>query len=353
MNALELRVGAAAAARLDREGWHPDLLAGLLGASGGPKWLILGQLDRALHRYLMAQRTQPLAAVGSSIGAWRHAFLAQADPVAAIDRFEEVYLRQEYGSGKPDVADVTRISEAMLTHALGEAGAAAVVNHPWMRSYIVTARGRGLNASVSGPGLALGLGIAALGNGVTRATLQASFQRVVFTHPLSQPINDLLTGFRTRYVPLTEAVVPKALMASGAIPYLFEGGKDLPGGPPGAYWDGGIIDYHFSIDGLCGEGIWLFPHFDNRVTRGWFDKFLPWRAGRQVTATQLIMVCPSQEFLASLPLGKIPDRRDFGRMSEPDRLGYWRTCVAESQRLADEFAALVTGNNPLRGAVLV
>jgi hypothetical protein len=32
---------------------------------------------------------------------------------------------------------------------------------------------------------------------------------------------------------------------------------------------------------------------------------------------------------------------------------YWQHCVAESQRLADEFAALVTGHNPLAGAVIL
>ena len=35
MKALELRVGKTAAKRLETEGWHADLVDGLIGASGG------------------------------------------------------------------------------------------------------------------------------------------------------------------------------------------------------------------------------------------------------------------------------------------------------------------------------
>mgnify|MGYP000007987400 CR=1 FL=1 len=82
MKALELRVGAKAAQRLGKEGWHADLIDGLIGASGGPKWLILGRLDRVLISELLSERSRPLDAVGSSIGSWRHAAMAQPDPLA-------------------------------------------------------------------------------------------------------------------------------------------------------------------------------------------------------------------------------------------------------------------------------
>ena len=81
MQALELRVGKGAAKRLAEEGWHADLVDGLIGASGGPKWLILGQLDRVLISELLSGRSRPLDAVGSSIGSWRHAAMAQPDPL--------------------------------------------------------------------------------------------------------------------------------------------------------------------------------------------------------------------------------------------------------------------------------
>jgi hypothetical protein len=195
------------------------------------------------------------------------------------------------------------------------------------------------------------MGIAALGNAVSRRTLPASFQRVVFAPEQASPLRPLLDGFDTQYVGLSEANVFHALMASGAIPYVFEGVYEIEGAGKGAFWDGGIIDYHFDLQRLPRDEVWLYPHFSNRTTVGWFDKFLPWRADQQVSVDQLIMICPTDEFIASLPFGKIPDRRDFGNIPESVREPYWQTCVDESQRLADEFSELIHGSNPLAGAI--
>ena len=351
MKALEIRVGKTAAKRLESEGWHADLIDGLIGASGGPKWLILGRMDRVLIADLLAGRSRPLDAVGSSIGSWRHAAMAQPDAVEAYDRFEKAYLAQSYRSAKPSVPEITQVALWLMNSLLGEQGGHSVATHPWLRSHIVTARGKGLNAQRPGKRLIAGMGIAALGNAVSRRTLPASFQRVVFAPEQASPLRPLLDGFDTQYVGLSEANVFHALMASGAIPYVFEGVYEIEGAGQGAFWDGGIIDYHFDLQRLPRDEVWLYPHFSNRTTVGWFDKFLPWRANQQVSADQLIMICPTDEFLASLPFGKIPDRRDFGKIPESVREPYWQTCVDESQRLADEFSELIHGSNPLAGAI--
>ena len=351
MKALELRVGKTAAKRLESEGWHADLIDGLIGASGGPKGLILGRMDRVLIADLLAGRSRPLDAVGSSIGSWRHAAMAQPDPVEAYDRFEKAYLAQSYRSAKPSVPEITQVALWLMNSLLGEQGGHSVATHPWLRSHIVTARGKGLNAQRPGKRLIAGMGIAALGNAVSRRTLPASFQRVVFAPEQASPLRPLLDGFDTQYVGLSEANVFHALMASGAIPYVFEGVYEIEGAGQGAFWDGGIIDYHFDLQRLPRDEVWLYPHFSNRTTVGWFDKFLPWRADQQVSVDQLIMICPTDEFIASLPFGKIPDRRDFGNIPESVREPYWQTCVDESQRLADEFSELIHGSNPLAGAI--
>ena len=351
MKALEIRVGKTAAKRLESEGWHADLIDGLIGASGGPKWLILGRMDRVLIADLLAGRSRPLDAVGSSIGSWRHAAMAQPDAVEAYDRFEKAYLAQSYRSAKPSVPEITQVALWLMNSLLGEQGGYSVATHPWLRSHIVTARGKGLNAQRPGKRLIAGMGIAALGNAVSRRTLPASFQRVVFAPEQASPLRPLLDGFDTQYVGLSEANVFHALMASGAIPYVFEGVYEIEGAGKGAFWDGGIIDYHFDLQRLPRDEVWLYPHFSNRTTVGWFDKFLPWRADQQVSVDQLIMICPTDEFIASLPFGKIPDRRDFGNIPESVREPYWQTCVDESQRLADEFSELIHGSNPLAGAI--
>jgi hypothetical protein len=234
---------------------------------------------------------------------------------------------------------------------LGDEGERHVAEHSWLRSHIVTARGRGLNGRQPGKRLIAGMGMAALGNAISRATLPASFQRVVFASSSAEPLTPLFDGFDTRYIDLAENNVFNALMASGAIPYVFEGVYDIEGAGKGAFWDGGIIDYHFDLTRLPEDKVWLYPHFNSRTTVGWFDKFLPWRAEQQVSAEQLIMLCPTDEFLASLPFGKIPDRRDFGKIPESVREPYWQTCVDESQRLADGFHELINGSDPLAGAI--
>ena len=154
---LAIHAGREAAATLARHGWDPSLFSLLLGASGGPKWFILAALDRYLFGDYLQRSTQPLSVLGSSVGAWRHACLAQADPVAAIDRFAESYLGQVY-SARPDAAEVSRTSRATLDHLLGSAGAEAIARHPRITTHIVTALGRApcagyndLQPSFSGP----------------------------------------------------------------------------------------------------------------------------------------------------------------------------------------------------------
>ena len=80
IKALSVHLGREAARCIARDGWDPALFNLLLGASGGPKWFILGQLDRFLFGDYLQRSQKPLAALGSSIGSWRHACLAQADP---------------------------------------------------------------------------------------------------------------------------------------------------------------------------------------------------------------------------------------------------------------------------------
>jgi hypothetical protein len=348
---LEVRVGKVAAKRLEAEGWHADLVDGLIGASGGPKWLILGRLDQVIIGDLLVGRSRPLDAVGSSIGSWRHAAMAQPDPLAAFKQFEAAYLSQHYASAKPTVPEITEVALWLMRSLLGEEGERHVADHPWLRSHIVTARGKGLTGRKPGPGLILGMGIAALGNAINRSSLHASFQRVVFASEGATQLTPLLDGFSTQYVELHKDNVFNALMASGAIPYVFEGVYEIDGAGRGAFWDGGIIDYHFDIERLPKDQIWLYPHFSKRTTTGWFDKSLPWRSDQCLSVDQVVMICPSDEFLEQLPFQKIPDRRDFGKIPEPIRETYWRHCVKESQRLADEFHELINGSDPLAGAI--
>ena len=348
-SALSVHVGDEAARQIANHGWSPDLFSLLLGASGGPKWFILSQLDRVLFGDFLQRGSQPLATLGSSIGAWRNACLTQPDPVTAIERMEQGYLNQTYDNAKPGPEEVTAVSRGILQSVLADSGAEALVNHPRIRSHIVTARGKGPAASRRPAALATGMGVAALGNAVSRKLLRHQFQRVVFHSRAGGDPGLALNDFDTCYCPLTADSVLPALHASGAIPFVLTGERDIPSAPRGQYWDGGIIDYHFDLANYPGEGLILYPHFRAGIVPGWFDKFLPWRQATIHDIDKLVLLCPSAEFIAQLPLGKIPDRSDFSRMAHEQRVAYWEQCIKRSAVLAEEFAELVTGSDPLKG----
>ncbi|MEM8943485.1 MAG: patatin-like phospholipase family protein [Pseudomonadota bacterium] len=349
-NALSVVAGSRAAEHIAQYGWRGRDVRFLLGASGGPKWLILGHLDRYLSsRFLFEDRQKPLLAIGSSVGTWRHACMAMSDPVAAFDRFEEIYLRYGY-SPKPSAQEVSDSSFAMLEHVLGPGGAREVLTNPQFHSYMITARGIGLSGTEGGLPLILGMALSAIGNTLHRRLLNHHFQRVLFSDDRAPPL--LPNGFASQQVVTQPQELTRVLHASGSIPFVFTGERNLGGAPEGHYWDGGIIDYHFCLDELRGfveQPIVLYPHFRANLTPGWFDKFLPWRRDSVAICESLVLVSPSAEFIASLPFKKIPDRNDFMRLSPEDRRSYWSECVHRSRELRDEFAALVSGSDPLAG----
>ncbi len=349
--ALSVYLGSTAAREIREHGWAPELFGTLLGASGGPKWFVLRYLDEVLFGDFLQRSARPLVTLGSSIGTWRHACLAMADPAAAVARLERGYLYQRYAA-KPTVAEVSDVSKAIIESVLGEDGGALLASHPRIHSHIVTARGKGLTGRASGAGLAVGMGAAALGNIVGRERLQSAFQRVVF-HSGAEPATPFLfDDFDTCHAGVTGDGVKRALAASGAIPFVLAGERDIPNAPAGHYWDGGIIDYHFDLSRYTGDGLLLYPHFSATVITGWFDKFLPWRKSRFDTTDKLVLLCPSNEFIASLPYGKIPDRSDFTKMAEDERIRYWEECVARSREVAEDFVALTQGSDPLAGATV-
>ena len=136
---LVVRAGARAAERLRAEGFHPELFDTLVGASGGPKWLVLRHLDEVLIDRLILKRSNPLDMLGSSIGSFRHACFAQDDPHAALSRFADSYVSQIY-TGRPTMEEISTESEQILGHFLGDAGPSEIVANEQVRSHIIAAR---------------------------------------------------------------------------------------------------------------------------------------------------------------------------------------------------------------------
>jgi hypothetical protein len=333
---------------LREDGFDRDAFNVMAGASGSAKWLSIGGLDRALSTHFVTGRRKLLFLVGTSIGAWRSCCHAQADPLAAFERFERAYLAQRY-SPKPSAAEVSRITAGILVELLGANGVAEILDHPTVRLNVIAARARHL-AAVETPWIQqCALGLAGLANLASRRALEWFFERTLFHDPRDPPPfmnSPRLPGLA---VALTAANLAPSVLASGSVPVVLEGVPAIPGAPPGLYRDGGIVDYHFDADLSGDQGLVLYPHFYPHLVPGWFDKFLPWRRAGRDALERTVLLCPSEAFVAALPGGRIPDRKDFWDFDDEERLRRWRVAVAEARRLGDEFAELAErGTLPAR-----
>lgn len=338
-SSLTLLAGPDALRLIRERGLRPDDIDVLPGASGGPKWLVLAGLDRVLFGEFLKERTRPLHLIGSSIGSWRLACLAQKDPVAALDRFAEAYVEQRYPP-KPPPELVSATSRGILDALLGPDGEEQLLNHPWARLHVLTTRCRGLTASEQRHAQLMGLTLGALGNLVSRRTLGLHMERVIFhTAGDTSPFSGL-ADLPSVHLPLTRENLRPVLMASGSIPLVLAGVR-IPGAGEGVYRDGGVLDYHLDLEFGPGEGLVLYPHFYPYVVPGWFDKSLPWRRAGPLNFRRALLMSPSPELVARLPGGKIPDRDDFVRMPDAERLRAWRQVLAEGQRMGDELRELL------------
>jgi hypothetical protein len=349
-SALTLRAGPRALAILRDRGLRREDVDVLPGASGGAKWLSIGGLDRYLFGTFFrttgdatprASHSPFLHCIGSSIGSWRIACFAQRDPVAALARGHHAYIYRQRYSPKPGPREVTAVLTQCLDDILGDHGVDEILSHPFARLHIITAQGRGLAASQRRLALATSMAFAVAANLVQRRTLSMQFRRTVFHSAGDESPFSHLRDLPTVHRALTRDNLRDALIASGSIPLLVEGAR-ISGRPNELHWDGGVLDYHLDLDFGTGNGLVLYPHFYPHVVPGWFDKSLPWRRARATNFDRALLIAPSAEFVASLPGGKIPDRRDFAAFPRAERERRWQAVLDASARLGEELHELVT-----------
>lgn len=340
-NSLVFSAGPSAYREIRERGLAVERIGTLAGASGGAKWLVLSQLDRVIARTILPELAQPVHTIGTSIGAWRFACYCQADPIAAIDRFEESYLGQTY-SEKPDRDEISAKSAEILDYVLGETGAREILGHPTLRMHVMTVRSRNVMASENPFALGGSLLSLAAANVASRRALGAFFERVLFHDTRDAPPFFGLNGFPMHSVPLTPDNLRDAVLATGSIPLVLRGVRDIVGAPPGVYRDGGVIDYHLDFPHSAPDRLALYLHFYNYLKPGWFDKRLPWRLATHASTDRTVLISPTPEFVARLPGAKIPDRSDFGRLTPAERERTWRGVVVACQEIADELEDVLT-----------
>lgn len=346
MRALKLIAGKTARERIQQNGLSPKMLRLIVGASGGPKWLVLKGLDHFLCHNWMPAASQPVDLVGSSIGAWRMTVFAHPDPGKTFDDFLESYFSFRTDNVS-SAADLTKASYDIIRDLYPPSEVGLLIDNANRNLNIVAVRGKGMAGSKGKAKEAAGMLTAAMANRVSRAHLAKFFERVVFYTGDQIACPDVWHGFGKIDVPLRAETLADALMASGSIPFVSEPVIDIEGAGPGVYRDGGVIDYHFDIPWQYEDGIVLYPHFYDHIVPGWFDKGRTERRAAGPAWDQVLLLAPSTEFVGTLPGGKITDRKDFSDYSDEDRIARWKIVISESERLADEFAELLDDHGKL------
>ncbi len=342
-DAIEIYAGKNAANIIRDSGLNEDIISGIAGASGGPKFLILAGIDNIILNNWFKKRKKPLYFLGSSIGAWRGAAWGSRNPAGTLALFIESYLSQQYDT-KPSEHYVTSESLRILNEYLPDDDINYILTKSPVRLGIIAARCRGLSATDNRAALAASFIPSAIVNIASRKLLLKIFDRTLFHDGRGIPPFAINFSEELR-VPLTTENFRQALLSSGSIPFVMEGIRNIPGAPGGTYRDGGLTDYHLNINFGIQDGIVLYPHFSNRIIPGWLDKNIKWRRHDPDILSNVLLVAPSEKFLKSLPYGKIPDRTDFNSFAGRDneRVAYWRKVIDKSRIIGEEFMEAATG----------
>ena len=367
MQALRIYAGPKAMQHIVSNGLQPHDVGVVPGAAGGPKGLILGPLDRFIFGDWLAQANHDVHLVGASIGAWRMATACLVDPVAGFKRLEHDYIRQDYAlkpGEKFPSADTVSADFGRNLAGFYDGKVADVLGHPRYKLHIVTSRGRHMLSREHKLATPLGYAGAFLTNAIYRKAMGNWLERVVFSSQFAALPFDS-SDFKTRHIALNEANFHPALQASCSIPFVLKAVHDIPGAPRGAYWDGGITDYHLHLNYASdliaasvhnikatalnstdieqkpdvGAGLVLYPHFQKAVVPGWLDKSLKWRHQATPFLSNMVLLAPNPDWVKTLPNAKLPDRTDFKRYGTDlhARVKAWSSAVSSSDQLADEW----------------
>jgi hypothetical protein len=307
---------------------------------------MLNPLDRFVFGHWLQGHVQPVHLLGASIGAWRMACACRLDADAALAEMAEDYIAQRY-EHEPGRAPLPGHVSAVFSEALQRrfgGRETEVLSHPMRRLHVFTSRGKGLLAREGRIRTPLGYFAAFASNLLHRQAMGWLLDRVVFSD-VRDALPMTLHEYPTHRVPLNAGNLAAAILASCSIPFWLDAVHDIAGAPRGAYWDGGITDYHMHLDyASLGEGLVLLPHFQPTLVPGWLDKPFKRRHRASAQLDNVVLLVPQPSWVATLPGGKLPDRGDFKAFGDDAdaRMRAWRVALAESQRLADEFERLVT-----------
>lgn len=366
--ALAIYAGKKAQAHIAQNGLHAKDIRVVAGAAGGPKGLLLLELDKFIFGEWLLTSNQPVDLLGASIGAWRMATACMADSSAGFDRLARDYIAQDYEPTYNARGQRIMPSAAMISDEFGKALSGfydgqldAVLNHPRYRLHIITSRGRGFLRQTNPtkrlePRVVLGFAAAFFANLINRPAMGLFIERVVFSSADAKALHAMpfkANDYATSQYALSQANFHAALQASCSIPFVLNAIQNIPDAPLGSYWDGGMTDYHCHMNYagvLRDDDIVLVPHFQQHLIAGWLDKALKWRHKSSSFLDNVVVLAPTADFVAKLPSGKLPDRQDFKTYMDDfaGRERVWRACVGQSQQLVQEFKSFLANPHPAR-----
>ncbi|MEX1668252.1 hypothetical protein AB4876_04965 [Zhongshania guokunii] len=342
MSLLRIRAGKSALEHIQSKGLSPSDISAVFGASGAAKWLAIYGLDRAIFSEWLVDAHQPINLFGTSVGAFKLAGACRQDSAKALDELAHAYIEQSYPNGfSADLIDIE--TQKLLDSVVDAAGLDEILSHPVFRYHCGTVLAKGwlAQSSVSQQKYAMALAFAL--NGFGRNIHTKIMQRVIFADARADGTLAGRDAYTSHRVVLNRDNLRAAITGSGSIPVVMHGVKDILGAPAGMHRDGGLLDYH-PVPGNVwqGDGLVLYPHFYSEVTSGWFDKYFFWRKTPKALLDKVVLISPSESFLASTELGRIPDRRDFLRMQgdDPLRKRLWWDSAKRSLELGEAFLTL-------------
>lgn len=329
-------IGKSAKQELLERGLTPNAFRLVLAASGGPKWLGIVGIDRALRRYLQ-ERNRPISLLGASSGAWRMAAWSCDHSGECFNDLETAYIGQSY-EGKPTPRQVSQVCIEYLQKVFTEERTTFSLGPSIFQVNFTTA----IYGKENPSNLRLGASLLAqvVLNAWDRRLLGWGFERGLFSAGQIASDSPLRSGpwdnIPTRQIPLTVQNYSRSLLASGSIPFVLSGEVGIPDAGHGHHLDGGLIDYHFEVDS---GGPILYPHFTDVLVPGWLDRYWPFRRLTPKAREQLVLILPTPEFIALFPDQKLPCRQDFHRLSNQERIKLWTGATLKNQLIERELTA--------------
>jgi hypothetical protein len=343
MNSLQIRAGQTACALIRDGGFSLDAVRAYYGPASGPRWLVASGFDRTLFTSGLLGNRKPVLLAGSSAGAWRFAAWLQPEPEKSYATLMESYMTAPYRRSDTPRQILKTLGGIVNAYLERDAVPFALANRKY-RLAVSTVRCHHLAASDRPWVQRFAFGLSYLTNIISPATLHAFGERVIFYNGPKPPSFCLRSDFRGRFIRLSDTNFRAAVLASGAIPVVVAGVRDIYGAPIGIYRDGGFFDYHLTHRYAEGDDeVTLFFNHQERIIPGWMDKKRLNRKPPEEILRNVLMVYPSETFVQGLPGGKVPDRDDITVLiDDPEtRIRNWRQAARQCEYLGEEFLELV------------